>query len=91
MCYVSQLHGAIFRQHIIKESTALRTLSIVLFNILRTGRIILRFLLLNVADQLHNIMILGYVMMQHIPCSGATGMHNWCLIDLHRPPEYLLM
>jgi hypothetical protein len=35
-------------------------------------------------DRLHNIMILGHVMLQHtIPCSGTTQMRN-------RPPECLL-
>jgi hypothetical protein len=45
---------------------------------LRTGRIILCFSLLNVADRSHNIMILGHVKLHHtIPCSGTTQMHNW--------------
>jgi hypothetical protein len=47
------------------------------FNTLQTGVILIWFWLLNVADRVHNIMILGHTMLQStIHCSGAMFLRN---------------
>jgi hypothetical protein len=58
------------------------------FNTLRAGRVVWRFLLLNVADRSHDMTILGHVMLQRTtPCSGDTQTHNFCVVCL---PNVLL-
>jgi hypothetical protein len=50
--------------------------SVTHLNTLRTGHLIFCVWLLNVADQAHNIMILGHAMLQHaIPCSCTMQTH----------------
>jgi hypothetical protein len=69
---------------IIDEETAVRLISwlqLFIFNTLWASRVIWRFLLLNVVDQSHGMMILGHVMLQHtIPCYGNTHTHNLCIV-----------